>query len=1281
MKRLAARLARGFAYTVIAVAGLVLLAAGAARFYLPELGQYKPEAERLLSEYLDHDIAMTSLAAEWDGINLVFKASGVRVAVKDHPGSGMRFGEIYVSFNPLGLLVGQRTFDHLELAGATIEVSRLPDGRFRVGDTIIGQPRGVLRRLLQGRSLEITAGTLVWRDALAPGDEMQIDDVHIRIRPRGNGRRFEFNASPPEATMSGFSVEGSYDPQTLKVGAWTAAVEMKVTGLNLSRIPTVVQEHLPWQSHGHIDTQFRAAWADGALTSATADITAHDFIIPYARDKRPLSARRFTSSVSWRRSVDDWRLVFTDPEILLDESPVSVSRFEVQRHDSQRTYLAQDVNVQDLLGVVNRLDIELPWKGLIDGLQPRGVFSDAALTLTGPYLEAKEWRFEGDFRDVGWTAQPWYPGVQGLDGRMTADDKGGTLKLASSALQVDAAHTLREPVAFNRVEGDVEWYRWGQDWVVDVGGGVVANDDLSVTDLNFYTRVPETGGDSPFVLARCRIERANIRALRRYLPAKRMDDKQVEWLDRALAGGAITGGRVYLNGALDAFPYRDGRGELQISARIRDGVLDFNEKWPDLTDLQGVVELNNARFEARADGGAMMASAIREARVWSEDFFRRDRLVNIRGTLRARADDVVRFLRRGPLNKNPPPSYNTMTAQGEGDLELAIELPFTHLKEDSRVQGSYTFEDAAVEVMDGVVFESLSGTVRFTDETVEATGLEGRLFGGSVQADLTTVEAGRPMTFALDGSGEAVVSRLAPVVGPALVSRLRGRVAWQGRFVGGPGPNQLEVRSDLKGVDILFPDPLWKPASTEAPLTVAVELGREDRRIELDLADRLRGTLDYERRDGQPVLARGVLNLGPRVEDDRTLPERRLAVAVNDAHIDIDQWLDEIKNLRQGREQRETGQPERDNPFDHLRVIEVDVDRFRYLHRDLGAVTMTATTRGDQRWAARLSGPRIQGVVELELEQSPARYRFDMARLYWPAGRNTPRAGVYKTLPKPSEFAHLSINVDDFRHGDKHLGRLRFVGAPAEHEWRIRELSFEQPEFRLEATGSWSRDRFGAHRSRLDISARASDLGRTLVHLGMPDQVANGNAELSAELSWPGEPGDFNLARLNGEVSFNARDGRFLKLEPGSGRLLGLFNAETLTRRFKLDFTDVFKEGLAFDRIDGEAAIATGGLHTDGIFIFGPAALLELRGDAGLGEETYDLEVTVAPQLGGNLSLAGAIANPAAGAMLFVVQKLFKKQMAKLIHYKYRVAGDWDDPRVEPVEQPASGAVNQLGRN
>ena len=60
--------------------------------------------------------------------------------------------------------------------------------------------------------------------------------------------------------------------------------------------------------------------------------------------------------------------------------------------------------------------------------------------------------------------------------------------------------------------------------------------------------------------------------------------------------------------------------------------------------------------------------------------------------------------------------------------------------------------------------------------------------------------------------------------------------------------------------------------------------------------------------------------------------------------------------------------------------------------------------------------------------------------------------------------------------------------------------------------------------------------------------------------------------------------------------------------------------------------------------------------------------------------MLSALANPAAGAVVFVMQKLFKKQLAKIVHYRYQVDGPWEDPHVvklrqEPLPEAGDDAI------
>jgi len=80
-----------------------------------------------------------------------------------------------------------------------------------------------------------------------------------------------------------------------------------------------------------------------------------------------------------------------------------------------------------------------------------------------------------------------------------------------------------------------------------------------------------------------------------------------------------------------------------------------------------------------------------------------------------------------------------------------------------------------------------------------------------------------------------------------------------------------------------------------------------------------------------------------------------------------------------------------------------------------------------------------------------------------------------------------------------------------------------------------------------------------------------------------------------------------------------------------------------------------------------------MEGKVDLNKELVDLEVHVSPELGGNLALLSALANPAAGAFVFLTQRIFKDEMRNSSFKSYRALGTWEDFEMVEID----GAVSQ----
>ena len=100
----------------------------------------------------------------------------------------------------------------------------------------------------------------------------------------------------------------------------------------------------------------------------------------------------------------------------------------------------------------------------------------------------------------------------------------------------------------------------------------------------------------------------------------------------------------------------------------------------------------------------------------------------------------------------------------------------------------------------------------------------------------------------------------------------------------------------------------------------------------------------------------------------------------------------------------------------------------------------------------------------------------------------------------------------------------------------------------------------------------------------------NGEADIEGRAGWSGELLRINWDSLIGEARFKVLDGVLKNVDPGKGRLVGLFNISLLPRRLLLDFSDVIGEGMQVEKLTGNFTIDQGNLYTADTYLNGPYA-------------------------------------------------------------------------------------------
>jgi uncharacterized protein YhdP len=319
---------------------------------------------------------------------------------------------------------------------------------------------------------------------------------------------------------------------------------------------------------------------------------------------------------------------------------------------------------------------------------------------------------------------------------------------------------------------------------------------------------------------------------------------------------------------------------------------------------------------------------------------------------------------------------------------------------------------------------------------------------------------------------------------------------------------------------------------------------------------------------------------------------------------------------------------------------------------------MSGRATWEDPWSERGAGKITARLTQLKIEE---RDRSSMSDLL--AGKKS-----FTELPG------LDVIADNFELHGMRLGRLELAAtngsltnAPG-REWRISKLAITNPGAALRATGRWVASQ-NESQSTLNYEMDITDAGVLLDRVGFERTLRGGKGKMEGDLSWRGDPSQFDFPTLSGNLSLKLGSGQFLKADPGVAKLLGVMSLQSLPRRLTLDFRDIFSEGFAFDGIASTATITRGILKTDSFKMRGPNAVVLMDGTVDLIGETQNLTVVVIPELNaaGASVVYGLAVNPVVGLGAFLAQFFLKNPVAAVLTQDYQVTGPWKDPVIKKL--------------
>lgn len=1276
-----------FGYLLAFLIILLAILVQSARLAAPHIHYFHDSLEQFVSRQINSEVHFEQIEAHWPGLRPEVTVQQLRLL------SGQQQEILTIERASLELDILLSLFNwapawrRVEVNGLVMNVSQNADGGWSVG--------GVSADMSSGRGWRYRSPGALF--LMAKQVNIESADIHFKfhkqrqfmthvpfINIENNGH---FHRLKAQAAVDGndsvfdFVLEGVGDPSD-------PAHFFAEAYLTLNRFPverlaylfaqvTDAKDVLPESEQGSsVDMHL---WLDFTTPSRFL-VNGH---VELSNDKPTDFAKNnfmdipFRSDMSGGYSIESGLTVGFRNAIVNDQPSVGLSLFNVRNGK--------------LKGAVEHLDLQRlsDWGGQHSLLPPkiRSVFSSLSPTgfvdnlhFSVDFLALANTHITANARNVTVGAWENVPAFKNVSGYIETDLKQGFVLVDAENFELHPKKIYSQSLVFKTAKGYVGW-----DVMLDDGRVNIMGQHLSVDSIygkaggNFSLDIPikkrtdkksaedKTHRDTQLIL-QLGLQDSKAKYQRQLIPNV-LPKSFIQWLNASVKKGDIDQAGLFYRGGLK----KDSERVVQLFVDVEEGQLDFSSDWPALNQLNGRVMVNNTSANGVIEQGTIYGREKFKGQ-FSWNASGRERL-KVRASGLAASQDGLRFIRESWLRTTVNDVIDQVSMKGQFSLDIDLDIPLNDGK-------SYGTQNVAVNLYKNTLsfdklnltFNQLDGKLLYsTKKGFTSEKLKAELFNKPLTLTMGEGPWDSASTLMIKGEGVADVAPVVQWLQEPMLSPLSGEFTYTANLQL-PMQDGLDIKpalfleTNLVGVDSKIPRPFSKPASAHMPVSVSMMFNTND-------------TTDYDIKIGTyynaiyRLLADGSHLSSTSISDTNVGPVSPLSQRGIKLHAQFDQfeaeaWYDfynEYADDGAGAEQTA-------DLFLSTNVFQIGESRFSNV--------LVSGQREQQGWSFIVDGDDVLGGIYMDDDARPM--VVDVDYLNWPASEENTEEP--KELEKdlfadlnPATLSAANVTINRLVYDDKPLGSWYFELRPDNDGLEIRNIYATATGLSLVGTKAeqgaflrWQSESLTAPSSTRFMGAiKGSSPKQFMDQWQLPSMIDSESVYIESDLSWVGSPLAFSVESLRGTMAANYQNGVFLQQQSrgatGLLKVFGVLNFDSWARRLRLGFSDVYKKGIYFNTLSGALVFDDGIIHIDQPIVSqGPSSKMSFMGQLDYIDETIDGDLKVTLPVGGNLTVVAGIAGglPAA-AGVFIMSKLFGKQVDKVSTINYALNGNWSDPVVQ----------------
>jgi uncharacterized protein (TIGR02099 family) len=835
------------------------------------------------------------------------------------------------------------------------------------------------------------------------------------------------------------------------------------------------------------------------------------------------------------------------------------------------------------------------------------------------------------------------PGIEDVAGEFNWYGQQGQLVFTAEQGQLKINNLLDENLDFRQLSAAMYLS------MDDVGFDLFMPELRFVSDTVSFTQALSYSSSAQQLALTTLVSPMQVDNAKGLFPAELMGKETRQYLDRALLHGQVLGAQLLWNGAGDDFPFAKLDGVFQAAVQVQDAGFSFDSRWPALTELQLDLLFENESLLMTSSQASLMDIQVAQLSALIPQL-KPGAVLTIDGNAAASGAQATKLMQHSSLADSVGKTLQQVVVSGPLQTDLHLSIPLTG--ENVVAKGTVNFADNKVHIpaLD-LNFTNTKGALTFNNALINLQQLSTQLLDQTVNVNLSgdNTEAGYQLNIDLAGDWQAT-PLLADTI-PGFIDYLSGRINWTADLAL-TLPEQgyeynFSLQSGLSGVASSLPVPFNKTLDQTLPLKLVSKGNQQVSNLQILLGEQVKfnGVLPHQEKQ----FSRAHLAIG---ETDLMSLGLGFSISAKLNEVDFAPWYSTIHALVADLPSVETpilGEPQR---------IYLEADSMLVAGQMINDLKLIARHSGKD-WALELNAKQARANITLYKEWLKKGVEIDADYINLDEWQESTQTLAME--PNLATLPPLKFSCKQCSFQKKNLGRLDFELSRSTQGMHIDDLRINSPNGQLSANGDWFLSDT-SNSTHLQGDFKSDDIGALLKNFGFESGVKDSEASFEFDLSWQKAPYAFNFDSLNGDVDWRLSDGYLTEVSDKGSRIFSILSLESLVRKLRLDFRDVFSKGFFYDKMKGSFQVVNGVADTRDTIIDGGAGEMTIKGYTNLPSQELNYRIAFSPKVTSSLPVIVAwMVNPATALAALALDQVLTS--AKVIsNIEYSLTGSLDSP-------------------